>query len=256
MARTLEKRLGQGKRACVVLALLLCAAPSRATECAPMFGATPSLATVDAEVRLQFLQRELRHAARRARIWAWGWGGFYSAVTVVSLAVTPAVSSDDRVDYYVSAGAAFIGVAALTVMPLKVMSDQRWLDRRIARAGPTTDRCALVADAERLLLRDAASEELGIGPLTHAGTFAVNVGVGLLLGLAFDHWQQAGIQMLSGIAVGEFMIMTQPTGSVDALMRYRRGALGPSRPGPALPSIGIAPLVGEGRAGLLVGAAF
>src|SRR5439155_19443066 len=108
---------------------------------------------------------------------------------------------------------------------------------------------------EGLLIRDAKSSAFGKSALTHAGNFAINIGVGFLLGFGFGHWDQAAIQGLAGIAVGEAMILSQPNDTVADLRRYRGGNLGlpPSwRP----VAWGIAPMVGHDRAGLIVGLGF
>src|SRR5205085_52841 len=81
---------------------------------------------------------------------------------------------------------------------------------RLRHAPPGTDVCALLADAEGLLVRDVKSAAFGKSALTHAGNFLFNIGVGLVLGVAFHHWTQAAIQSLAGIAVGEVMIISQP----------------------------------------------
>jgi hypothetical protein len=196
-------------------------------NCRRIEGGLHALEGIDADVRLRFIDEHLRLGARRARIWAWTWAGIYSSLTLgeVILGVTekdPESAKDD----YLGAAASFVGLAVLVVLPLDVMRDQRWLERRLKHAPPNTDRCALLADAERLLIRDAASEEFGTGPLVHVGNFLFNIGVSLFQGLYFGHWGQAAITGLVGIAVGEIQAFTQPTDVVRALARYRQADLG------------------------------
>ena len=104
---------------------------------------------------------------------------------------------------------------------------------RAAAAGA----CSLVAEAERLLLRDAASEEFGRGPLVHVGNFALNLGLGLLIALGFGHGVVAAISTIVGIVVGEIQVATQPTGAVALLQRYRAGDL--TRPSSLPPALTI-----------------
>jgi len=206
--------------------LLLASVRAGAVECAPIRGGSPALVHVDAEVRLAFLRDGLRSAAHRARLWSWGWGLGYSALTVGQLAITPLFNSDDRKDYYVGAFGSAVGVTALLARPLRVMGDQRWLERRLA-ATPGADPCARLAEAERLLLRDAASEEEHQRWFVHAGNFAFNAGLGLVLAFWFQHYRAAATNTIIGITIGEIQLYTMPSGSVALLARYRDAALAP-----------------------------
>jgi hypothetical protein len=209
-----------------LLLLLGGVGPAGAVECAPINGAGAGLAHIDGEVRLRFLRERLRVGARHMRIWTWTWAGIYSTLTVGNLALLYGADRHEQIDYGVGAGASFVGVLSIALAPQAVIADQYWLERRLRRAPPGTDVCALVADAERLLLRGAKSSAFGKSALVHAGSFAFNVGVGLLLGIGFHHWDQAAIQGLAGIAVGEVMILSQPNDTVEDLRRYRAGNLG------------------------------
>jgi len=78
----------------------------------------------------------------------------------------------------------------------------------------------LLADAERKLAADAADERWQQGWWTHAGNIAFNTGVLLFLGLGYHHWTSGLINGLSGAAVGETIILTQPTGAIDDASAY------------------------------------
>jgi hypothetical protein len=214
-------------RALVLTLVLASSARSGAVECAVPAAAAPSLAHIDAGERLRFLQGALRHGARRARIWSWAWGSGYATLATLNLALLPVYPDSKRVDLYVGAAASAVGVLAVAAVPLKVMRDQRWFDARVRGGG---DVCALVADGERLLARDAASEAFGKSVLIHVGSFAFNVGLGLLLSVGFGHQQAGVIDSLAGMTLGEIMILTQPADSVKALARYRRAELTPTPP--------------------------
>jgi hypothetical protein len=223
-------------------------------RCAPIAGGGARLGAVDAHLRLQFVDRALRHGARRARQWAWSWAGIYSGLTTYNLIRLDGADSAGRIDDLVGASASAVGLLALTIKPLKVMSDQRRLERRLRLARPDEDVCAQLAYAEQLLVRDAASEKLGVGALTQAGSFAFNLGVSLLLGLGFGHWSQAALTGLIGIGVGELQIITQPTDVVDALARYQGADLGPSTGW--LRGWALAPILGRDRAGFALAISF
>jgi hypothetical protein len=242
---------------CVLAALVvwLGAPPARAGECttAVVKGDT-ALGSIDAGVRLHWIREHLGAEARRARVWSWAWAGVYTGLTAGQLAITPAFSTRDRRDYYVGAGASFLGLAVIGIMPLEVMADQKRLEKRLRTAPPGTHECALLAEAEQLLLRDAKGEAFGVSELVHLGNVVVNLGVFLGIALGFGHWSSATISFVTGVAVGEVMIFTQPTGAVDDLRRYRAGDLVPAPPPPRL-GLTVAPLAAPGVRGAPRGAA-
>jgi hypothetical protein len=210
----------------------------------------PWLERIDARDRLRFLDREMAHAAYRARFWAWSWAGIYSALTVGSAILTATASDESgRIDNGIGTAASFVGLAVLIVKPLDIMRDQRWLERRLRLARPDEDTCALLADAERLLIRDAASEAFGSGPLVHVGTFGFNIALVLLLGVGFGHWNAAVSTGVTGIAVGEIQALTQPTDAVRLLRDYRRGWVKRYPPKPATTWM-VVPTAGRDHYGL------
>jgi hypothetical protein len=205
---------------------LLAGAPARATShCRAPDGASPTLAAIDAETRLRWLDQRLSIDAKRARIWSITWGMAYGSITIGQLALL-ATSEDrgDRAEKVVGAASAFIGVLAGVVLPPKIIADQWWWEKHYARSRGD-DPCALVNTAERLLARDADSEAFGVGPLVHIGNFAINVAAGLVLGLGYDRWGAFGYVTIVGIGVGELQVITQPTDAIEDWRSYRAGQL-------------------------------
>jgi hypothetical protein len=214
--------------ALVLFAAVVALAPARAraTGCAVPDGAAASLAGVDGEARLRFLQAGMRRAAHRSRLWAWSSAGALSfAAGFQLLGATHVPDPGDRVDLYVGAASIGFSLAQLAIFYPRVTVDQWTLDRHVARAGRAADRCALVAEAEYFVRRDARNEELATGAAMQAVTFLFNIGTGLVLGIAFDRWHSAAINLFVGSALGELQIVTQPTDAVDLWRRYRAGAL-------------------------------
>jgi len=125
----------------------------------------------------------------------------------------------------VGAGSSAIGLAPLLISPLEVQGDGAELEALPPLSLERDEICARLADAERRLVRDANGEAAGRSWLMHSANLAVNAGVLLLLGLGFHHWKAGAINGVLGTAVGEAMILSQPTGAVDALDRYRAGHL-------------------------------
>jgi hypothetical protein len=222
-------------------------APALAEECAPIEGGSSVLEHIDANQRLAFIRERLAADARRARIWSWTWGAAYGAIAGTYYVLSGVESGGDRVNDLVNAAAASVGLAVLVILPLNVMHDQTWLEKRLARA-PNDHVCAKLADAERLLIRDAESEAFGKSPLVHVGNIAFNLGLGLLLGVGYGHWNEAAQAWFVGAAVGELQIVTQPVDAVYDLRRYRFGLIGHSAAD--RPRIAVVPLVSPRNLGL------
>ena len=107
---------------------------------------------------------------------------------------------------------------------------------------------------EEIFVRDAANEAAGAGWRAHGLALGFNVARSLVLGLALNHWRGALFSGVGGIAVSETQILTQPTGAVTALRRYREGALGAREETSA--SWFVVPTLAPGHAGITGGVAF
>jgi hypothetical protein len=204
----------------LVVAASSAGSAARGAPCPSAIGAEAKLGDLDPALRLDWIDRHLTQARRSALAWSWSWGVGIGASGVVSLAVVPF----DRVDWYTSAASAAVGVIPLAVAPLAVIRDAREVHAR--RTGPpSVDVCALLADAEARLVRDADNQRQQQAWWFHAGNVAFNTGVALFLGLGFHHWTSGLINGGAGLAVGEALILTQPTRTIDDLRDYRAGDL-------------------------------
>lgn len=204
--------------------------------------------------RLAFIQSHLHEDARRARLWTGAWGAGYGVLTLGQLAAVPAFSAGDQLDFYVGAVSSAGGFAALLAMPLDVIADSLTLDT-LALAHPGTVDCEVLAEAERLLVRSAQGEELGRSWLMHGANVLYNLLTGLVLGLVFDRWTSGAVTAVTGILIGEAMILTQPSGAEDTLRRYRAGALSGST-GPPLPTWNLQVAVAPSRVGVQLRVSF
>jgi len=215
----------------VLLGLLLIgpmASVARAADrCPAGAGGGPALAQIDPELRLHFIDDHLARTAHRARIWTWGWGIGIGVATVGNLIPLAFVAPEDRIDWYVGAGTTVIGVVPLLIAPLDVVADSQALRARLAARTQTDDICALLADAETKLVRDAQNQAGGQRLWLHVGNVVLNTGVGLFLALGYHHWTAGAFNAIFGSAIGEAIILTQPTSTMDDLRTYRSGALGP-----------------------------
>lgn len=213
----------------MAVALTAAAAPARAATCPAPRGGQADLTSVDARTRLDWIDAHLTRAGAHARLWTWAWGWGIGASGVASLAVVPFVARDTRVDWYTSAGSAAIGVLPFLFSPLDVAHDGPALHawRATFLSGdPAGDICPLLARAEDLLVRDADNQRRQQAWWFHAGNIAFNTGIALFLGLGFHHWEAGIINGVAGAAVGEAIILTQPTATIDDLRAYRAGIIG------------------------------
>jgi len=205
---------------------------SAATRCPAGAGGADALAGLDGEVRLRWIDTHLATTAHRARLWTWSWGTGIVAATIGNLVPLPFVAKQDRIDWYVGAGTTIVGIVPLVIAPLEVVKDSRELRARLGDpAGlgpgvPPSDVCVLLADAEARLVRDAQNQVDGQRWWLHVGNVLLNSGVGLFLALGYHHYGAGAFNAVFGSAIGEAIILTQPTGSIDDLASYRRGALG------------------------------
>ncbi|HVR01775.1 MAG TPA: hypothetical protein VMT47_06565 [Polyangia bacterium] len=186
---------------------------------------------LDPELRLRWIDAELTRGGGRARLWTWSWGIALGVGTIANLAPLPFVKPDERIDWYTGAVTTAVGIVPLLIAPLDVIADSRALRSRIAaRDGAQDDVCALLADAETRLVRDAQNQADGRRWWLHAGNVVLNAGVGLFLIVGFHHWAAGIFNAASGAAIGEMIILTQPTGAIESLRRYRTGALDGAAP--------------------------
>lgn len=241
--------------ALAVATLSLASNSARAIPCPAMHEGLPALAQLDSEVRLRFIQDHLRAQAHHARVWTGGWAIGYAASSAAQLMLAPLGPPSERVDHYVGAGTSAVGFVLLLAKPLHVMADSPALDARVVAAGADANSCAVLSEAEVLLVADAHDEAFGKSWLVHAGNAIFNAGSGLLLGLGFHHWAIGAIGAAFGEVVGEVMILTQPGGLVDDERHYRAGDLGDLKAAELSPWK-ITPVLGPNAYGLAWGAHF
>ena len=203
-----------------------------AASCPIAAGAGTGVANLPAELRLAWIDAQLAHGAQKAQRWTWGWGIGIGGATIANLVPIAFVAKEDRIDWYTGAATTIVGIVPLLIAPLDVVGDSRELRAKIeARAPPPAggrdrpDVCPLLADAEARLLRDAKNQADGQRWWLHVGNVALNFGVGLFLGLGFHHWGAGALNAVSGSLIGEAIILTQPTGTIEDLRRYRAGTL-------------------------------
>jgi hypothetical protein len=202
-------------------------------SCPPPAGASLRLGSTDAQARLEWIDARLTETASDSRTWAWLWGGGIAVSGLVSLSVTPFIRPQDRIDWYTGAVSAAIGVFPFILKPPRVIRDSGELREQLRKAPPAANPaalCPVLADAEARLERDAKDQRQQQAWWLHAGNVGFNVGIALFLGLGYGHWTAGIINGAAGVVVGEAILLTQPTSSIDDLHTYRAGNIGPLMP--------------------------
>lgn len=155
--------------------------------------------------------------------WAWGWG--VTLGSNIAAQLTLAALVDDygfRVDRFVGASSSTIGLLAVIISRPKAMSVRRELG-----ACPTREA------VNAAILKVSHEERFAQAWYQHVLGAAFNVGVGLYLGLAYDHWRTGVLQGVVGTGVSELMIRTRPN-------RMTRFSIAPLSDGGGLrPSAGL-----------------
>ncbi|MBK7857378.1 MAG: hypothetical protein IPJ65_01890 [Archangiaceae bacterium] len=162
----------------------------------------------DVEERLDVLADAYDDQLRATRIWSYSWGSLYTAVAAVQLGAMLSMRQDNpaRTDLTVGAVAAAVGSLSFWLLPLRFTVPMK----RIRGEWNNPDRCALLEKAEAARTRIDGEQRFGKSWVAHAGNVLVNVGLSLLLGLAYHHWEAGLISGLVGVTVGEINLFTQP----------------------------------------------
>ena len=211
----------------------------------------PAVATIDSEVRIEYLTRAFDREVRDIDTWSWTWGGIYTAAAIAQGTVL-VVTTDHatKIDLAVGTIAAAFGALSLTLLPLKLTLPMRSASHAADQRGLGEDPCLALAGAERTLLGVARDQALSTGIVGHIGNVAVNLGIVLILGLGYGHWVSAALSGGIGLAVGETNAFTQPHHLAEVLEHYRSGRLDSTTP--KLSSWSVVPVVSPTMSGATV----
>lgn len=178
-------------------------------------GLTP--AEVDA--RLSFLEERLDAGRATARAWQYGWTGVFAVGAVLGAAQSiTADNGDDRVYQIVGTVKSAGALADMLTKPLPAR-----LGAEPMRAVPGTtprDRQLRLAVGERTLVENAASAESRFSLRRHLEGVTTNLIGGAII-WALGSSKDAVFSTLSGIAVGEAQIWSQPWRATADLDDYR-----------------------------------
>jgi len=216
----------RGRKLAAVILLAACSA--RAAAAQPL-SAVDSLTDEQIESRTAFIEEHLDRHRRHAERWVWGWtivnGGAAVALGILGGLADKRV---DRVSYLSQAGLATVGVVDLHLLrPIPAVNGA---DSIRALPGSTlAERRLRLQRAERLLERSARrpGEPWDLWP--HLGNLLINTAIGVGVWKAGNS-RDGLISGISGAAVGELYLLSQPTGWKEDLEAYHRFVSGPREP--------------------------
>lgn len=203
---------------CLFLAL---AQPTFAQTCPRL--ASQGISAQSDEQRLAFLAARASTEAKNIGTWKLLSGAAFALLVVGQLAIAPLFEPDVRPDYYFGAGYSALGLAS-TLLPAPVVFEGGAAFARAAAEATDENRCALIAQGERLLEQSAAAEALTTSWYLHVVNVAVNLSLGAILGFGYHHWSNAVINTIAGIAISETVLFTKPRGLIKAWRQYKEGA--------------------------------
>ncbi len=201
------------------------------------------------EQRLAFLSAVARREASHIGLWKLLSGATFALLSIGQLVLAPVVAEAEKTDYYWGAGYSALGLTS-TLLPAPAVYERGAAFADEAARATDENRCQLIAEGERLLSQGADGETLQTKWYTHAINVAVNVSLGAILGLGYQHWRNAIINTLAGIAISETILFTKPHGLISAWRTYTQG----ERPVTMLETLQfrISPSL-DGRGGLTLG---
>lgn len=218
--------------------LLSCSSFASAQTCdRPKDSASSSVAAQSDEARLAFLSQLLLEESGRAYAWRLGWGATYGALTAAQLAVMPLFTREEQPDWYWGALSTAVGVAFTVLDPPEVLTAGPLYAQR-AKVVPEGERCKLIAEGERLLEQGAAHEQDSVAWYLHVGNVLLNVGVGLVLWLGYQHLTSGLVNAAVGTAIGEATMFTSPTHLISGWKKYRLGEAPPAVTFHVIPTAG------------------
>jgi hypothetical protein len=187
-----------------------------AVQIAPALEALPD---TEVDRRIDFLQQRLDEGRLGGQVWQYGWTGIYAVSTAASAVM--AIGSDDQDGKVAgSVGAVKSGLALgdllLNPLPARLGAEPM----QAVPDGTRRGRLERLAVGERFLTTNAALAETRYDWRRHLTGVATNlIGGGIIL--AFGDSTDALVSTVTGIAVGEAQIWTQPWRAPKDLQDYR-----------------------------------
>lgn len=199
-------------------------------ECNLPAGETELISEIELTHRIQEIQSCLDAGKTRAQLWWYGWTGFYSGAAIFSFTLA-ALSNDTtpKIFQNVQAVESLVGAGGLLILPFP----SRYASQKL-KAMPENsleEKTAKLKEAEILLERSAKAESAGRSLLQHTLAFLVNASGSAVIYFGYgkkikengdNPFSQALMNFVSGTAVAELQIWTQPTRAIKDWKKYEK----------------------------------
>jgi hypothetical protein len=178
------------------------------------------LSEEDMAQRLRFIEERLNEGRQPARYWQYGWSGFFAASAAVqSYAALDTDDGDDEVNYAVGAVKSAAGLTLMLLRPLPAVKGAA--PPQAMPANTPYRKATRFKAAEDLLHTNARRARERKSWIRHLTGIAVNL-VGSAVIASFGDMDDAVISGLTGIAINQANIWTQPSRAIDDLADYGR----------------------------------
>jgi hypothetical protein len=209
-----------------VLFLHAIAAPALAEPAAPRSDA-------EVEARLAWIERALDREQASGRLWYDSWVGLFGAATLAQAGIALNVNDPAaRVSGIVGSVKSGIACGFMLLNPATARTAADTI--RAMRADTPAERAAKLLRAETLLRTIATEQRFGRSWFPRVGGAALNTAAAWITWATTRGTAVGWIGLLSGVAVAQLNIHTQPTSAIAAWESY-------SRAGSALPRLDPAP---------------
>ena len=195
------------------LILLMCALPAQADQ-------KPPLSEADMERRMAFIEERLNEGRTHARYWQYGWSGFFAASAAFQgYKAIESDSSDNEVNHAVGAVKSAAGLTLMLLRPIPAAKGAAPLQDMPAT---TRDQKEARLEAARDMLNTNARRARARKSWTrHLTGIAVNL-IGSAVIASIGDTDDAVISGLTGIAINQANIWSQPSRAIDDLADYQK----------------------------------
>jgi hypothetical protein len=183
-----------------------------AEEDAPR-AAPPSGAQADIDaLQVARMSQTLNAQLPTARLWYWGWSGFYGAVVIGEIVLNGTSSGGSRINAEVNVVTSVFGLFSTLLLPPPVMFD--WEPVASMPEATAEQRAIKSAAVRAIFAREVAKERFYHSVWNHIIGLAVNAGV-----CAYMYWElhiggRALLNLFAGSLIWEANVFTSPNASL------------------------------------------
>ncbi|BCS96568.1 hypothetical protein DSLASN_22000 [Desulfoluna limicola] len=193
--------------------------------CLPLAWGEEGGIEIDAQARIDWIQKAMDDGAGASRFWQYGWTGIYGADVILEIAIAidkdGEDEGDERFDSGVNATLSLLGVVGLALDPMTLHRDAKTLS---TMPQASEEEIAAKLAAAELYLRKGAEREIRERSLkTHLTYGAVNLAGGLVVTLDGGRHQDGLALFAVATLVSELQIFTTPQRATASWEAYQNG---------------------------------